>query len=87
MGRCFEIGLANAEIDDVTPLALQFSRPRQHGEGVFLADALKGGLDGGHCFCVSGGWGLLLAKPGPGSKRLAARAGICHVSWDGRRLC
>src|SRR5580700_6239484 len=57
MRRRFEIGLADAEIDDVTPLALQFSRSRQHGEGVFLADALKGGLDGGHCFCVSGGRG------------------------------
>ena len=68
MRRRFEIGLADAEIDDVAPLALQFSRPRQHGEGVFLADALKGGLDGGHCFCVSGGGALLLAKPGPRSK-------------------
>ena len=48
MRRRFEIGLADAEIDDVAPLALQFGRPRQHGEGVFLADALKGGLDGGH---------------------------------------
>ena len=68
MRRRFEIGLADAEIDDITPLALQLSRPRQHGEGVFLTDALKGGLDGGHCFCVSGTRGLLLAKPGPGSK-------------------
>ena len=46
MGRRFEIGLADAEIDDVAPLALQFGRPRQHGEGVLLADALKGGIDG-----------------------------------------
>ena len=55
MRRRFKIGLADAEIDDVAPLALQFSRPRQHGEGVLLADALKGGLDGGHWGCVSGG--------------------------------
>ena len=46
MGRRFEIGLADAEIDDVAPLALQFGGPRQHGEGVLLADALKGGIDG-----------------------------------------
>ena len=46
MGRGFEIGLADAEIDDVAPLALQFGRPRQHGEGVLLADALEGGIDG-----------------------------------------
>ncbi len=54
MGRGFEIGLANAEIDDVAPLTLQFRRPRQHGERVFLADAVKGSLDGGHWICVSG---------------------------------
>ena len=66
-----KIGLADAEIDDVAPLALQFRRPRQHGEGVFLANALKGGLDGGHSFCVSGGWALLLAKPGLRSKAYA----------------
>ena len=79
MRRRFEIGLADAEIDDVAPLALQFSRPRQHGEGVLLADALKGGLDGdGHCACLRG-WALLLAKPGPGARaahdvRLKAKA-------------
>ena len=79
MRRRFEIGLADAEIDDVAPLALQFSRPRQHGEGVFLADALKGGLDGGHCFCVSGGGGSFWQSRRPGSKALAARAEICDV--------
>jgi hypothetical protein len=51
----FEIGLADAEIDDVAPLALQLGRPRQHGEGVLLAYSLKGGLDGdgheGHISC------------------------------------
>src|SRR6185437_5988419 len=36
MGRGFEIGLADAEIDDIAPLALEFGRPRQHGEGVLL---------------------------------------------------
>ncbi len=68
MGRRFEVGLADAEIDDVAPLALQFSRSRQHREGVFLADALKGGLDGGHSDCVSGGGALLLAKSRPSGK-------------------
>ena len=49
MRRRFEIGLADSEIDDVAPLALQFSRPRQHGEGVLLPDARKSGIDGdGH---------------------------------------
>ena len=70
MGRRFEIGLADAEIDDVAPLALQFRRPRQHGEGVLLADALEGGLDGASLLLSPGG-GLLLAKPGRGGKGLA----------------
>ena len=65
MGRRFEIGLADAEIDDVAPLALQFGRPRQHGEGVLLADALKGGIDGGHGAPPGR---LLLAKPRGGGK-------------------
>ena len=38
-----EIGLADAEIDDVLALALQFGGARQHGEGVLLADAGEGG--------------------------------------------
>ena len=54
MGRRFEIGLADAEIDDVAPLTLQFGRLRQHREGVFLADALKGGIDGDVMGSVSG---------------------------------
>ena len=40
-----EIGLANAQIDDVLALPLQFGGARQHGEGVFLADAGEGGGD------------------------------------------
>ena len=45
MRRRFEIRLADAEIDDVAPLALQFSGLRQHGKGVLFADARKGGID------------------------------------------
>ena len=45
MRRRFEIRLADAEIDDVAPLALQFGGLRQHGEGVLLADAREGGID------------------------------------------
>ena len=46
VGRGFEIRLADAEIDDVAALSLQRRRLRQHGEGVLLADALEGGVDG-----------------------------------------
>ena len=46
--RRFEIRLADAEIDDVTPLSLQLGRPRQHGERVLLADALERGIDCDH---------------------------------------
>ena len=44
MRRRFEIGLADAEIDDVAPLALQLRRLGEHGEGVLLADRAKAGL-------------------------------------------
>ena len=37
-----KIRLADAEIDDVAPGSGKFSRPRQHGEGVFLANPVKG---------------------------------------------
>ena len=67
MRRRFEIGLADAEIDDVAPLALQFSRPRQHRKGVFLADALKGGLDGAVTGHVSG-VGAPFGKAAPGEQ-------------------
>ena len=72
MGRRFEIGLADAEIDDVAPLALQLGRPRQHGEGVLLADALKGGLDGdGHWACLRG-VGAPFGKAGPAEQGLVS---------------
>ena len=45
MRRRFEIGLADAEIDDVAPLALQLGRLGEHREGVFLADARERGND------------------------------------------
>ena len=48
MGRGFEIGLADAEVDDVAPLALQLRRLGENGEGVFLADAREGGDDVQH---------------------------------------
>ena len=44
-GGGFEVGLADAEIDDVAALALQLGGARQHREGVLLADARKGGND------------------------------------------
>jgi hypothetical protein len=68
MRRGCEIGLADAQIDDVAALALQFRRPRQHSEGVFLADAIKGDLDGGHSSSCLRRWTLLLAKRRGGSK-------------------
>ena len=40
IGRA-EIGLADAEIDDVAALRGQRIGARQHGEGVFLADAVE----------------------------------------------
>jgi hypothetical protein len=42
---CFEIRLADAEIDDVAPLSLQLRRFRQHGEGVLFADTREGRID------------------------------------------
>ena len=41
MGRGFEVGLADAEVDDVAPLRLQGRGLRQHREGVLLADAFE----------------------------------------------
>jgi hypothetical protein len=35
--------LADAEINDVAALPLQFSGSGENGEGVFLADSRKGG--------------------------------------------
>ena len=43
MGGGFEIGLADAEVDDVAPLALQLRRLGEHREGVLFADARKAG--------------------------------------------
>ena len=40
--RRAEIGLADAEIDDVAALRGKLHRAREHGEGVFLADAIEG---------------------------------------------
>src|SRR5580700_4046314 len=40
--RRAEIGLADAEIDDVAALRHEQHRPRQHGEGVLLADPIEG---------------------------------------------
>ena len=50
MRRRFEIGLADAEIDDVPPLALELRRPRQHGEGVLLPHPRESGIDRGQGF-------------------------------------
>ena len=41
--RRAEIGLADAEIDDVAALRRKLHGARQHGEGIFLADAVEGG--------------------------------------------
>src|SRR5262249_47748668 len=42
VGRA-EIGLADAEIDDVTALRGERIGARQHGKGVLLADAIESG--------------------------------------------
>src|SRR5215470_8943005 len=42
IGRA-EIGLADAEVDDVAPLRRERVGARQHGKGIFLADAIEGG--------------------------------------------
>ena len=42
MRRRFEIRLADPQIDDVLAFCRKCGRPRQHGEGVFLADAVEG---------------------------------------------
>ena len=39
MGRGFEIGLADAEVDDVPPLGRQLGGARQHRKGVLVAEA------------------------------------------------
>ena len=51
MGWRFEVGLADAEIDDVAPLALQFGRLREHRERVLLPHPPEGGID-----CDQGSW-------------------------------
>ena len=79
MRRRFEIGLADAEIDDVAPLALQFGRSRQDGEGVLLADALKGGIDGESRRALPKKGGLL-AKPTLGGKR-STSGGSARRGW------
>ena len=38
-----EVGLADAEIDDVAALRRQRIGAREHGKGVFLADAVERG--------------------------------------------
>ena len=43
--RGFEVGLADAEVDDVATLALQRRRASENREGVFVAEARKGGDD------------------------------------------
>ena len=57
--RRAEIGLADAEIDDVAALRHQQHGPRQHGEGILLADPIEGcdGLQHGvpRARLVSGG--------------------------------
>ena len=42
LGR-LEVGLADAEIDDVLALRGKRGGARQHGEGVLLAEAVEGG--------------------------------------------
>src|SRR6185437_9709230 len=68
MGRGFEIGLADAEIDDVAPLALEFGRPGQHGEGVLLPHTREGGIDRSQCSALPRSRPLL-ANAGGGGKR------------------
>ena len=46
--RGFEVGLADAEVDDVAALALQFGGFGEHREGVLVAQARKCGIDGDH---------------------------------------
>ena len=41
--RRAEIGLADAEIDDVAALCRKLRGARQHGEGVLLAETIEGG--------------------------------------------
>ena len=40
--RRLEVGLADAEIDDVLALVRESGRPREHGEGIFLAETVEG---------------------------------------------
>ena len=62
MRRRFEIGLADAEVDDVAPVALQLGRPGEHRERVFLADPRKRGNQMQH------------VGPSPGSSLAQERA-------------
>ncbi len=48
MRRRLEVGLADAKVDDVPPLALQLGGLRQHREGVLLTDAIECGYDVKH---------------------------------------
>ena len=59
LGRA-EVGLADAEIDDVAALRGERIGARQHGEGVFLADAVEGrdGLQHGDILRFLDLWGF-----------------------------
>src|SRR5271168_15487 len=41
--RRAEVGLADAEIDDVAALRRKLHGARQHGKGILLADTIEGG--------------------------------------------
>ena len=60
-----EVGLADAEIDDVAALRRQRIGARQHGKGVFLAEAVEHGYGSEHACSILTATALppLLSRP------------------------
>jgi hypothetical protein len=56
LGR-LEVGLADAEVDDVAPFGGESRRASEHGEGILLSETVESGDGVEHCGNLSGSYG------------------------------